>query len=79
LSADYTAVLSLSDFPGDDRLELESLSAQAHYDGHGIQQKLNSESQAGEILARADGIMKSFKTGVGEAVRFSTWGMRPIV
>jgi hypothetical protein len=63
------------EFPEDENLNLEFRSAQTSY--YEIQENLNSESQAAEILSRVDRIISTCESKMKEGLKFSVtnWGV----
>lgn len=59
-------------FPEDDRLEYEMHEAQKSHDD--AQAKLNAESRAAELLARAARAMDACQQSVQEALGYSRYG-----
>ncbi|KAK7447046.1 hypothetical protein VKT23_014256 [Stygiomarasmius scandens] len=60
-----------AEFPRDDQLESQLKSAQETYDA--IQAHLNSESQAVNLLNKANGLMQACMNYMNEALSYSTW------
>jgi len=59
------------EFPRDDQLENQLKSAQETYNV--IQAHLNSESQAVNLLNKANGLMQACMNYMNEALSYSTW------
>jgi hypothetical protein len=59
-------------FPDEDKLEYEVMEAQRKYDQ--LQNELNGESQAADLLARACVTMQQCQGSMSEALRYSTYG-----